>query len=189
MSATRGETTMTTKTDGQLKRYKKYHAMYGCGDFAKRFSHPFLVVEKDQGPVQENHHGYETVCVPPDQLARILQESLLRAASSSVIRLVKKGTDVFSGMVNVGRTANCDVVLDSPLVSKFHAYFAKDPKAGAYCLIDASSTNGTYINDGKMKPKERKVLSDGDRISFGRQVTFSYYTPEGFYDLLAQIPD
>lgn len=179
---------MTTKTDGQLKDFKKFQAMYGRGDFAKRFNHPFLVVEKDQGPVQEEHHGYETVCVPPDQLVRIMQESLLRAASSKVIRLVKKGTNIFSGMVNVGRTSNCDVVLDSQLISKYHAYFVKDPKAGAYCLSDANSTNGTYLNNGKFRPKEKKVLSDGDRISFSRQVTFSYYTPEGFYDLLARIP-
>ena len=180
---------MTTKTDGQLKGFKKYQAMYGRAEFAKRFSHPFLVVEKDQGPVQDEHHGYETVHVPPDQLARILQESLLRAASSRVIRLVKKGTNNFSGMVNVGRTSNCDVMLDSPLISKFHAYFAKDSRAGAYCLSDANSTNGTFINNAKLKPKEKKILSDGDRISFSRQVTFSYYTAEGFYDLLAQIPD
>ncbi len=178
---------MKTKTDRSLKNYKKFQVQLSRGDFAKRFSYPVLVFDTDQGVDQEEKLGFETVCMQPDQLAQMMQQSLLKAASSDVIRLVKKGTTAFAGMVNVGRTINCDVVIDSPIVSKFHAYFAKGTKDCSYCLIDSNSTNGTYVNKMKLKPKEKNVLSDGDTISFDRQAVFSFYTPEGFYDLLAKV--
>lgn len=182
-----GKKEMKTKIDRSVKNYKKFQVQLSRTDFAKRFSYPVLVFDKDQGAGQEEKLGYETVCMQPDQLAQMMQQSLMKAASSDVIRLVKKGAKVFAGMVNVGRTINCDVVIDSPIVSKFHAYFTKGTKDGSCCLIDANSTNGTYVNKIKLKPKVKKDLSDGDTISFDRKVTFSYYTPEGFYDFLAQI--
>ncbi len=181
-----GKKVMKSKIDRSLKNYKKFQVQLNRADFCKRFNYPVLVFDKDQGTGQEKELGFETVCMQPDQLARMMQESLMKSASSDVIRLVKKGAKVFAGMVNVGRTTNCDVVIDSPIVSKFHAYFAKGTKSGSYCLIDANSTNGTYVNKIKIKPKVKKAMADGDTISFDRKVTFSYYTPEGFYDLLAQ---
>lgn len=180
---------MTMNTDGQLKSYKKFQKNLSREDFARHFSHPFLVFDKDQGSEQEKQLSYETVCMEPEQLARLIQQSLLKAAASKVTRLVKKGTKVFTGMINVGRTTNCDVVIDSPIVSKFHAYFARDTKSASFYLSDANSTNGTLVNNIKLKPKVKKPLSDGNTISFDRQVTFSFYTPEGLYDLLKQIPD
>ena len=182
-----GKKKMKTKKDRSLKNYKKFQVQLSCADFTKRFSYPVLVFDKDQGAGQKEELGYETVCMRPDQLAQMMQQSLMAAASSDVIRLVKKGAKAFAGMVNVGRAINCDVVIDNSIVSKFHAYFTKGAKDGSYCLIDANSTNGTYVNKIKLKPKVKHDLSDGDTISFDRQVTFSYYTPEGFYDLLAQI--
>ncbi len=181
-----GKKEMKTKADRNLKNYKKFQVQLSRADFAKRFNYPVLVFDKDQGMGQEEELGFETVCMQPDQLARMMQQSFMKTASSDVIRLVKKGAKVFAGMVNVGRTSNCDVVIDNPIVSKFHAYFAKGSKDDSYCLIDVNSTNGTYVNKIKLKPKVKKALSDGDTISFDRKVTFSYYTPEGFYDLLAQ---
>ncbi len=179
---------MKAKADRNLKNYKKFQVKLSRADFTRRFNYPVLVFEKDQVTGQEEELGFETVCMQPDQLARMMQQSLMKTASSEVIRLVKKGAKVFEGMVNLGRTANCDVVIDSPIVSKFHAYFAKGVKEGSYCLVDANSTNGTYVNKIKLKPKVRKALSDGDAISFDRKVSFSYYTPKGFYDLLDRMP-
>jgi len=53
----------------------------------------------------------------------LMQSSLQKIASAKVIRLIKKGAKEFQGMIKVGRTGNCDVVIKSPTISKLHAYF------------------------------------------------------------------
>ncbi|MBS2035633.1 ATP-binding cassette domain-containing protein [bacterium] len=44
-------------------------------------------------------------------------------------------------MIRIGRNADCDLVLDSPLVSRYHAEF--DPESGQ--LRDLDSANGTFV--------------------------------------------
>ncbi|MFN8609567.1 MAG: ATP-binding cassette domain-containing protein [Vulcanimicrobiota bacterium] len=44
-------------------------------------------------------------------------------------------------MIRIGRNSDCDLVLDSPLVSRYHAEF--DPSSG--CLRDLDSANGTFV--------------------------------------------
>ncbi len=180
---------MDTKTEEYLKDFKKLQKQLSREEFTKQNNHPFLVFDKGQSEDQSSQHSFDTKRVQPDQLASLMQQSLLRTVSSRVIKLVKRGSNLFRGYINVGRTTNCDIVINSPAVSKFHAYFAKDIKSGSYYISDADSTNGTYVNDVKVEPNVRKTLHDGDKISFGRQVNLSFYTPEGCYDLLKQIPD
>ena len=51
-------------------------------------------------------------------------------------------------------------------VSRRHAVI-KRLKNG-YFITDIGSTAGTYINDAKIPPSRPRVLSNGDRISFGK---------------------
>ena len=178
--------TVKTESYKNLENFKKFQVRSSRADFAKRFNYPVLIPDIGQDLEQKEGLGFDTVFMQRDQLKQMMQQSQMKAVSSEVIRLVKKGTNVFTGMVSVGRTTNCDVVINSPVVSKFHAYFNKGTKDGSYYLTDANSTNGTYVNNIRLQPKVKKDLSDGDTICFDRQIYFSYYTPEGFYDLLDQ---
>jgi hypothetical protein len=180
---------MVAKTEVFLKDFKRVQKHLSREDFAKQNNHPFLVFDMEHTEDQSSRHSFDTKRVQSDHLASLMKQSLLRTVSSKVIKLVKKGTNLFRGYVNVGRTPNCDIVINNPAISKFHAYFAKDIKDGSYYIIDADSTNGTYVNDVKVEPNARKPLHDGDKISFGHQINLSFYTPEGCYDLLKQIPD
>jgi pSer/pThr/pTyr-binding forkhead associated (FHA) protein len=68
------------------------------------------------------------------------------------------------GMVKtLGRASPADVILDAPLVSRLHCRLT----AGARGLeiVDLDSTNGTYINDRRIK---RAHLTPGDRLRIGR---------------------
>jgi ABC-type multidrug transport system ATPase subunit len=47
-------------------------------------------------------------------------------------------------LVTIGRTAQCDIVIPSPLVSALHAKLFKDPSG--WVIEDCNSTNGTFIN-------------------------------------------
>jgi hypothetical protein len=180
---------MVMKKEETLQDYKKFQKQLTRDEFSKRFNYPFLVFNKERRTEEADDHSFITKRVQPDQLENMMKKALMKTVSSKVFKVIKKGTNSFQGNINIGRTSNCDVAINNPTISKFHAFLARDIKSGSYYIIDADSTNGTYVNDMKLNPNEKKVLYDGDTVSFGRQITISFYTPQGCYDLLEQIPD
>ena len=63
----------------------------------------------------------------------------------------------------IGRASPADVILNAPLVSRVHCRVT----AGVRGLevVDLDSTNGTFINDRRIK---RAKLAPGDRLRIGR---------------------
>ena len=64
----------------------------------------------------------------------------------------------------LGRATRADFVVDVPLVSRFHCRFTVTPDGGLE-LEDLNSTNGTFVNDQRVK---RLALKPGDRVRTGR---------------------
>lgn len=62
-------------------------------------------------------------------------------------------------MILVGRLENCDVVLDSPQVSRRHALLRQ--RGETWTIEDLDSSNGTYVNDERVRQAE---LREGDLI-------------------------
>jgi pSer/pThr/pTyr-binding forkhead associated (FHA) protein len=63
----------------------------------------------------------------------------------------------------VGRAPRADFVVDTALVSRLHCRItAMDDKLE---VIDLSSTNGTYVNDRRVR---KANLAAGDRLRVGR---------------------
>jgi ABC transport system ATP-binding/permease protein len=58
----------------------------------------------------------------------------------------------------IGRAPDNDIVLDAPSVSRHHAQLTLD-EAGGATLVDAGSTNGTYVN-GELLREPRRVERD-----------------------------
>lgn len=112
----------------------------------------------------------------------------LRAPSSSTpslrdldpLRLVfpvcKRPGNAFDH-ISVGRTPNMDVVLPLLQVSKFHAYFTRDP-SGQFTLADAGSKNGTWINARRVGVRSPESVHDGDSIRLGAY-RFTFFTQAG----------
>tara|TARA_B100000925_G_scaffold174317_2_gene131336 strand:+ start:5475 stop:7760 length:2286 start_codon:yes stop_codon:yes gene_type:complete len=70
-----------------------------------------------------------------------------------------------SHKVTVGRSTDCDVVINHSTVSKFHACITKISDT-SFMLKDLGSTNGTYVNGKKvLKPIK---LGLNDKIFIGR---------------------
>ena len=86
----------------------------------------------------------------------ILQSS--GSASGELIFRLSPG-----GIKTVGRAPRADFIVDAALVSRLHCRL----EAGDNNLdvIDLSSTNGTYVNDKRVK---RARLTSGDRLRVGR---------------------
>ena len=63
----------------------------------------------------------------------------------------------------VGRAPRADFILKAPLVSRLHCRLEAGPENLE--VIDLSSTNGTFVNDQRLK---RARLAEGDRLRIGR---------------------
>jgi pSer/pThr/pTyr-binding forkhead associated (FHA) protein len=80
---------------------------------------------------------------------------------------------------SLGRGKNCDIVLHSQFVSRYHATifrFAREDGQGFYRIVDGdregrASANGLLVNGKKVSSAE---LKDGDEVVFGPQV-FAIY--------------
>jgi hypothetical protein len=66
----------------------------------------------------------------------------------------------------VGRSEDCDLRVDEPSVSKYHASLRWVPPPAAPSLRDLGSTNGTFLNARAIDDSEA-LLGDGDALSFG----------------------
>jgi len=64
----------------------------------------------------------------------------------------------------MGRAVRADFILDAPLVSRLHCRFTALP-SGDLEVDDLDSTNGTFVNDLRVK---RARLQAGDRVRVGR---------------------
>jgi uncharacterized RDD family membrane protein YckC len=65
--------------------------------------------------------------------------------------------------VRVGRSRNCEIRVDDDSVSRVHAAFVV--RDGAALLSDLGSSNGTWVNDERLRAPRR--VAPGDTLRFG----------------------
>lgn len=63
---------------------------------------------------------------------------------------------------------------DNDIVSRIHAEIQVEEST--YYIVDAGSSNGTFLNNSKLEPKQRYPLNLGDKINLGQEekVTFIF---------------
>ena len=66
--------------------------------------------------------------------------------------------------VSIGRDSSNDIVIPIDAISSFHATI--EYKSGYYYLEDHRSTNGTFLNDERIKENTPVRLKSGDKINF-----------------------
>jgi hypothetical protein len=95
--------------------------------------------------VKADAGGFEEATVPAG--ARIET-----AHPRPLVLPVRKLSSTFPSMINLGRTANNDIVLFDDRVSRFHAFFRilDDERME---LSDAGSANGTWVGSTRLEPK------------------------------------
>jgi predicted component of type VI protein secretion system len=91
-------------------------------------------------------------------------EERARARVQTVLLLVDgKRMVVGPAGAVLGRSRQCDIVLNDPNVSREHAEIR--PRGGSWVLSDLGSTNGSVLNGRRIDGSE--VIRPGDEIELG----------------------
>ena len=152
-------------------------------EFVAEHNYPVLVQER--APEDERDGGYYSTIFLSKQLREgKIPEDMARPERGVVLRVTKSDTNLFEGMINLGRANNNDIILDASGASKFHAYISRDPNTEKYFITDANSKNGTFLNREPIRPYAPSVVKDDDRLCFAGQLEFTFYTPKRFYEML-----
>ena len=118
--------------------------------------------------------GDETIIANPGEMS-ILQKPARRAAclvQYSGSNLGKRYS-LDSDSITVGRSPKADICLDEPSVSRSHSKFIIN--GGLISIEDLGSSNGTYVNDKKLKTVLQ--LNDQDIIRLGN-ILFKFFANE-----------
>lgn len=81
------------------------------------------------------------------------------------LRYLKHDLELSTGTFSIGRSAECQLSLDDPLVSRKHAQLTV--RDNEVLVEDAGSRNGVLVNGVKIEGQ--RALADGDRITIGAQ--------------------
>ncbi|KAI9255341.1 SMAD/FHA domain-containing protein [Helicostylum pulchrum] len=83
--------------------------------------------------------------------------------------------------VSIGRLPICDIPMEHPSVSRYHAIIQFDQDGDAY-LFDMDSAHGTRLNKKQIPGREYVQLKPGDQIRFGESTRICIFESEKPYD-------
>lgn len=79
-----------------------------------------------------------------------------------------KELEIRGRQIRIGRSRECEIYIDDPLVSWTHALLGYDPRTQQYVLYDQDSTNGTWVNNQRIA--QRPIVLGKDQIRVGPAV-------------------
>ena len=139
----------------------------GLGEFGIQTGLVHPVEEKEEVAAPENDPSGRTMIYSnAGRIAEPLEQRAQTRAETALLLMNDKRLLVGPAGVTLGRSRQCDVVVDDPNVSRQHAEIR--PRGGSWVLTDLGSTNGSRING---QPVERpEVVRSGDEIELGATV-------------------
>src|SRR3984885_8263353 len=126
--------------------------------------------EDEAEPAPDPNAGRTMIYSTANRVAEPLEQRARDRNETAVLLVEGKRLLVGPTGVTIGRSRQCDVVLNDPNVSRRHAEIR--PRGGSWVLSDLGSTNGSQLNGRRIDGSE--VLREGDEIELGESVmTFS----------------
>jgi hypothetical protein len=114
-------------------------------------------------PQAETESGRTMIYSTAGRVAEPLEERARASNDTALLIVDGKRLVVGPAGATVGRSRQCDVVLNDPNVSRQHAEIR--PRGGAWVLTDLGSTNGSLLNGRRIEGPE--VVKPGDEIEIG----------------------
>jgi len=157
------------ETDGRL----------GLGEFGIQTG---IVMPHEEEQEDEHEQAYEPPPQPPPQrapqagrtmvysnagrLAEPLEEQTHARSPTALLVVDGRRMMIGPGGATIGRSRQCDIVLDDANVSRQHAELR--PRGGSWILSDLGSTNGSRLNGHPVERSE--VVRPGDEIELGATI-------------------
>jgi Protein of unknown function (DUF3662)/FHA domain len=137
----------------------------GLGEFGiqARVVNPEPDVD-DEPAAQES--GRTMIYSTAGRVAEPLEERARSRQQSALLLMDGKRLVVGPAGATMGRSRQCDVMVDDANVSRTHAEVR--PRGGSWVLRDLGSTNGSRLNGRRLEGPE--VLKPGDEIELGTTV-------------------
>jgi hypothetical protein len=138
----------------------------GLGEFGiqTRTVQPERSPEEAQEPSPaEEASGRTMVYSTAGRVAEPLEERARSRAQTALLMVEDRRMVVGPGGVTLGRSRQCDIVLNDPNVSREHAEIR--PRGGSWVVSDLGSTNGVSVNGRRIERPE--VVKAGDEIELG----------------------
>jgi FhaA, N-terminal domain/FHA domain len=119
--------------------------------------------DHDESPEQLDEHGQTMIYSSSRRTREPLEEARSRRAPRALLSMEGRRILVPPSGAVLGRSRECDIVLDDGGVSRRHMRIRPTPEG--WVLEDLGSTNGVRLNDRPVQ--EPVVLALGDRIELG----------------------
>jgi hypothetical protein len=103
-----------------------------------------------------------TMVYSPERAAPPPTDPTGRPRGRGTLVLDGKRTLLAAERTTIGRSRECDIVVDDPNVSRKHAEVRKT--IDGWMVVDLESTNGVKVNGRRVR---EKILSPGDEITLG----------------------
>ena len=116
----------------------------------------------DTDPPSQGDHGHTQVYSTSDRIAEPLSEPHPRRVNAR-LNVDGRTTPLPSAGAVLGRSRDCDVVIDDPNVSRRHAEVR--PSGGSWIVRDLGSTNGVKVNGKRVDGAQS--LRPGDTVEVG----------------------
>jgi hypothetical protein len=117
-------------------------------------------------PGVEEESGRTMIYSTAGRVAEPLEERARARQQNALLLVDGKRMVVGPAGVTLGRSRQCDIVLEDPNISRQHAEIR--PRGGAWVLTDLGSTNGSLINGRRIDHPE--AVKPGDEIEIGTSV-------------------
>jgi hypothetical protein len=116
----------------------------------------------DEPPAPESS-GRTMIYSTAGRMAEPLEERAGQRRQTALLLMGGKRLVVGPTGATMGRSRECDVMVEDPNVSRTHAEVR--PRGGSWVLTDLGSTNGSRLNGRRVEGTE--VLKPGDEIELG----------------------
>jgi FHA domain-containing protein len=115
--------------------------------------------------VEQADHGHTMVYSSAARAQEDLHEARSARRGRAILVAEGKRYAVGPGGATIGRSRECDIVLNDSNVSRKHAELR--PLGDGWTITDLGSTNGVRINGRDLRPNEPQALAAGDRLDVG----------------------
>ena len=117
--------------------------------------------ESEDAAPRQADFGQTMVYSPDKSAARPLRDEV-RGAAGGVLVVNGKRTRLAGERMTIGRSRECDIVIDDPNVSRKHAELRAH--GAGWIVADLGSTNGVKVNGKRVR---EATLEPGDQVMLG----------------------